>query len=84
MAPAPAGHGTTAWGGGAQNGYDTGIDKSQLALFQARPDLITNRENWWLRDVRSATDFCFVNYDGGASAGNASSSLGVRPAFLIY
>ena len=71
-------------GGGVQNGYDTGIDKSQLALFQARPDLITNRENWWLRDVRSATYFCHVNYYGRASYWGASNSIGVRPAFLIY
>ena len=77
-------YGSYAWGGGAQNGYDTGIDKSQLALFQARPDLITNRENWWLRDVRSATVFCGVDGDGGAACWYASDSIGVRPAFLIY
>jgi hypothetical protein len=77
-------YGSYAWGGGAQNGYDVGTDKSQLALFQARPDLITNRENWWLRDVRSATAFCFVAGDGGAYGWFASNSLGVRPAFLIY
>lgn len=77
-------YGSYAWGGGAQNGYDTGIDKSQLALFQARPDLITNRENWWLRDVRSATNFCLVSYNGAADSWNASNSFGVRPAFLIY
>lgn len=77
-------YGSYAWGGGAQNGYDVGADKSQLALFQARPDLITNRENWWLRDVRSATSFCGVDDDGYASNGGASSSVGVRPAFLIY
>lgn len=77
-------YGSHAWGGGAQNGYDTGIDKSQLALFQARPDLITTRGAYWLRDVRSAPRFCFVSYDGAASLWNASSSLGVRPAFLIY
>lgn len=76
-------YGSYAWGGGVQNGYDTGIDKSQLALFQARPDLITNRENWWLRDVRSATGFCYVDIGGYASYGGASSSFGVRPAFLI-
>ena len=76
-------YGSHAWGGGSQNGYDTGIDKSQLALFQARPDLITNRENWWLRDVRSATLFCLVNNFGGADAWGASISVGVRPAFLI-
>ena len=77
-------YGSYAWGGGVQNGYDTGIDKSQLALFQARPDLITNRENWWLRDVRSAAHFCPVGSDGAATTGNASVSIGVRPAFLIY
>ena len=77
-------YGSYAWGGGSQNGYDTGADKSQLALFQARPDLITNRENWWLRDVQSATDFCSVGNNGVADNGNASNSIGVRPAFLIY
>lgn len=77
-------YGAYAWGGGAQNGYDTGIDKSQLALFHARPDLITNRGSWWLRDVQSATGFCLVADDGPASHWAASDSFGVRPAFLIY
>lgn len=77
-------YGSYARGGGAQNGYDVGADKSQLALFQARPDLITNRENWWLRDVRSAAGFCSVYNDGHADFWNASGSIGVRPAFLIY
>lgn len=77
-------YGSYAWGGGAQNGYDVGADKSQLALFQARPDLITNRENWWLRDVQSATDFCGANGNGDAHNWHASNSVGVRPAFLIY
>ena len=77
-------YGSHAWGGGAQNGYDTGADKTQLALFQARPDLICNRQNWWLRDVQSATYFCNVNIGGDAYARAASFSIGVRPAFLIY
>lgn len=77
-------YGSHAWGGGSQNGYDTGADKSQLALFQARPDLITNRENWWLRDVQSAASFCGVHPDGSVDAWTASGSFGVRPAFLIY
>lgn len=77
-------YGSYAWGGGAQSGYDVGVDKSQLALFQARPDLITNRENWWLRDVQSATHFCNVASDGYAATWSASASVGVRPAFLIY
>ena len=77
-------YGSYAWGGGSQNGHDTGTDKSQLALFQARPDLITNRENWWLRGVQSATNFCLVGDGGNANYWGASNSLGVRPAFLIY
>ena len=77
-------YGSYAWGGGSQNGYDTSVDKSQLALFQARPDLITNRENWWLRDVQSAARFCAVNRGGFADYWTASTSVGVRPAFLIY
>lgn len=77
-------YGSHAWGGGSQNGYDTGADKSQIALFQARPDLITNRENWWLRDVRSAPYFCCVLNGGYATNWYASGVIGVRPAFLIY
>ena len=77
-------YGSHAWGGGSQNGYDTGADKSQLALFQARPDLITNRETWWLRDVYSASHPCLVEDKGTTSAWGASDSIGVRPAFLIY
>lgn len=77
-------YGSHAWGGGSQNGYDTGIDKSRLALFAARPDLICCRQTWWLRDVRSATNFCDVYGNGHAANRDASNSIGVRPAFLIY
>lgn len=73
-------YGHVAWAG---NGYDVGADKTQLAIFQARPDLICNRQIWWLRDVQTSTRFCAVNRDGNADAWPASISLGVRPAFLI-
>ena len=76
-------YGHQAWGAAAHNGYNVGCDKSQLALFQARPDLIVNRENWWLRDVRSSAAFCLVDSIGNAANGNASAVFGVRPAFLI-
>ena len=60
------------------------IDKSQLPLFAVRPDLITNRANWWLRDVVSATYFAYVHHHGYANGNNASNaSIGVRPAFAI-
>lgn len=77
-------YGSHAWGGGSQNGYDTGSDKSQIALFKARHDLITTRENWWLRDVRSAADACSVADHGHALSWGASGVIGVRPAFLVY
>lgn len=59
------------------------VEKSQLPLFQHEPSRICNRNNWWLRDVITASFFAFVNSDGGADCNNASYSLGVRPAFCI-
>ena len=76
-------YGNQAWGGGSHNGYDVGCGKTQIALFQARPDLIANRENWWLRDVQSSADFCGVDSSGHATHWGASGVFGVRPAFLI-
>jgi hypothetical protein len=64
-------------------GYETGIDKCQIKLFQERPDLITTRASWWLRSVVSATRFARVNSYGFAYADNASVAYGVRPAFAI-
>ena len=79
-------YGTKAWGndGGKGNGYDVGIDKTQLPLFLFRPDLITNRVSWWLRSVVSAASFAFVANYGRAGDTGASAALGVRPAFAIY
>lgn len=59
------------------------VDKSQYPLFAFRPDLIFNRQTFWLRDVVSAAYFAHVHYDGFADCYNASSVLGVRPAFSI-
>ena len=63
--------------------YRYTIDKSQLALFAMRPDLICNRANWWLRDVVSGADFASVHWHGDALCSFASHALGVRPAFGI-
>ncbi len=60
------------------------IEKSQLPLFVYRPDLISNRQWFWLRDVVSAAHFAGVRANGAASCDPASGSLGVRPFFLIY
>ena len=60
------------------------VDKSQYPLFTFRPDMQSNRQWFWLRDVVSASGFANVNYDGYAVCANASYALGVRPAFSIY
>ena len=59
------------------------MDKSQYPLFAFRPDLISNRTNFWLRDVVSANSFATVAADGVAHYYIASSARGVRPAFSI-
>lgn len=77
----PMGNGSTnPWT--AMHNYT--VEKSQLALFAHRPDLISNRLGFWLRDVVSASIFAIVNDYGYASCDYASSSRGVRPAFCIY
>lgn len=59
------------------------IEKSQLPLFIFRPDLISNRQWYWLRDVISSANFANVNSRGGAAYSYASGVNGVRPFFLI-
>lgn len=59
------------------------VEKSQLPLFAHRPDLISNRLTFWLRDVVTASGFAHVNDTGRAACRGASLSLGVRPAFSI-
>ena len=75
---------------GSQDGGDTiynryTLDKTQLNLFRHRPDLISNRQWYWLRDVVSGACFAAVDSIGYAAFIIASNSGGgVRPAFLIY
>ena len=59
------------------------VEKSQLPLFQHEPSRICNRNNWWLRDVITASHFAGVLDNGNASYYTASNSRGVRPAFCI-
>lgn len=59
------------------------VDKSQYPLFAFRPDLISNRQTFWLRDVVSAAYFADVGGVGRALYHHASSVFGVRPAFSI-
>ncbi len=59
------------------------VEKSQLPLFQHEQSRICNRNNWWLRDVITASNFADVYDNGNADYSGASNSLGVRPAFCI-
>ena len=58
-------------------------EKSQLPLFQHEPSRIGNRNDWWLRDVITASKFAYVNLEGLVGCHTASNSYGVRPAFCI-
>lgn len=60
------------------------VANKQLNLFRHRPDMISNRQTYWLRDVVSAASFAFVYAGGVANCSSASYSAGVRPAFPIY
>lgn len=60
------------------------VEKSQLPLFQHEPSRICNSATWWLRDVVSAEVFAVVGGNGIANYYDASSAIGVRPAFCIY
>jgi hypothetical protein len=74
-------YGSTVWSAG---GCNTGIGYGQLPLFALRPEFIRIRQNYWLRDVASASGFACVTDDGRARYGDASAPWsGVRPYFLI-
>ena len=61
------------------------VSCKQLNLFRHRPDMISNRQWYWLRNVVSAACFASVSYYGGCSCNYAShSGGGVRPAALLY
>lgn len=76
-------YGSVAWGAHDGNGYNVASGDGQFPLFMFDRTKLHNREDYWLRDVASATGFSFVSDDGGADGGNASYSFGVRPAFCI-
>ena len=72
-------YGSVAWGAHDGNGYNDG----QFPLFVFDRTKLHNRENYWLRDVSSATIFSLVDGSGNASRFVASGSFGVRPVFAI-
>ena len=76
-------YGSVAWGAHDGNGYNVASGDGQFPLFMFDRTKLHNREDYWLRDVASATSFSIVSYGGSASYARASGSFGVRPAFCI-
>ena len=76
-------YGSVAWGAHDGNGYNVASGDGQFPLFMFDRTKLHNREDYWLRDVASATYFSFVGNNGLAYDDDASVSLGVRPAFCI-
>lgn len=76
-------YGSVAWGAHDGNGYNVASGDGQFPLFMFDRTKLHNREDYWLRDVASATGFSVVGSAGVASDNNASASFGVRPAFCI-
>ena len=76
-------YGSVAWGAHDGNGYNVASGDGQFPLFMFDRTKLHNREDYWLRDVASATAFSYVDAGGNAGTGDASYSFGVRPAFCI-
>ena len=76
-------YGSVAWGAHDGNGYNVASGDGQFPLFMFDRTKLHNREDYWLRDVSSATNFSGVNNHGNAYYDGASTSIGVRPAFCI-
>lgn len=76
-------YGSVAWGAHDGNGYNVASGDGQFPLFMFDRTKLHNREDYWLRDVASATLFSRVNGSGYAGDNSASLSCGVRPAFCI-
>ena len=76
-------YGSVAWGAHDGNGYNVASGDGQFPLFMFDRTKLHNREDYWLRDVASATSFSLVSYGGYANGNVASASRGVRPAFCI-
>ena len=76
-------YGSVAWGAHDGNGYNVASGDGQFPLFMFDRTKLHNREDYWLRDVSSATTFSNVYLNGLAFYYSASLSLGVRPAFCI-
>lgn len=79
--------GEKIWSSGVNDGFNTGIQNTQLAAFRLNHNFIINKSTsraWYkLCDIWSATQFIGVNARGSAGALYASNSNGVRPHFCL-
>ena len=75
-------YGSVVW---SSSGYDTGNANRQLPLFVFSKQAQNNRSaDYWLKDIASATYFCFASSSGYANLSNASDAGNcVRPRFII-
>lgn len=75
-------YGATVW---SSSGYDTGNANHQFELFANSKSAINDRLAWyWLKDVVSASEFCYCSNSGYASYSGASlANRCVRPRFVI-
>lgn len=74
----PQAYGCCVWGGNCDVGEATNI----LPVFRYINFVEYSRRSFWFRAVASSAGFARAGYDGGALAGGASGSGGLRP--LIY
>lgn len=75
-------YGTKVFGSGGQN---VGISYTQFPALAMCPERITNRSNYWLRNIVSASTFARCGSYGVANASSASDTwLGVRPYVLVH
>ncbi len=77
-------YGSTVW---SSSGYDIGIDNRQYAIFKLKPEFINSYNqssfSYWLKAIATYTTFAYASNQGHANPSFASTSLGVRPRFLI-
>lgn len=75
-------YGSIVWSSAA---WDTGNANHQFELFANSKSAINDRSAWyWLKDVASASEFCYCS-NGGYSSYSGASGAGscVRPRFVI-
>lgn len=84
-------YGHPAWGAGVvttgtyATGYNVGTEWGQFMLFRLAPYMAINRsQNYWLRDIVSASAFAFVGNGGNADRDTPSNPyIGLRPHFIL-